>query len=800
MPSIIDYGYSQQNRKDIFNITEQIDNTDQIFPDLSLSNSKIDSIYVSKLRAGSLKIDEYLQSTGFVAGVSGWRITGDGSAQFKDISLVGGTFTGPTIQTATSGVRTVITGNDIYFFDDTTGGTDPITGDSATIFYPRTDDETQRFIMRKRAGINYDDENVMEMFFDKAANNGKENFLFIGRAGDQDIDEIKLDVITLNAKEIYQFSHYNGVAPVFAISKTDYSGAVSIGFFGMGVSGGTRQYFNFQDMGTPMVFTGSPDFDVGLTPIIGSSSGAYCYVNTKTDANNFVVSFIDGNFQIGETVTQGAKSGLLSSITSREVNIITGDGGGFMSFGMNSYIDGVDYGTFQLWFDAYNIWVEDDILPYTDGTRSLGSSAHRFLKGWFTNLEITNTPTVNGTSLASIYAGIAQTMYIGTTAVAINRGSATLNLAGIGTLSCGAITSSAASSISSASAVPLSLYRTSDYLNAIAGPLTVEHVSTGNMTDGFGVAVRFYIKDTAAVDNYIAQIGAVRSGADNTGDIVFSPCTTGTANEKLRIASTGAATFAGAVSGITTLGCGAITSTALLTSQLSGGYNAYFDDTTAMAANVGGGILLRGKYTAAGAYTGFGYIKAGKLNATEAEVSGYLSLYSRAASGGYFEGIRINSNQTSTFAASLFIKEQASAGTDVAAYGQLWVKSDTPNTLWFTDDAGNDKRIIHSKNMVFTYAGYLYAEDDFAPTIFPYDAFTITKIKAYVKTAPSGGSVVIDINKNGALLDQVTIADGQSSGEETGLSYSIAATDLFTLDINSATGDASDLTVIIYLS
>ena len=41
-------------------------------------------------------------------------------------------------------------------------------------------------------------------------------------------------------------------------------------------------------------------------------------------------------------------------------------------------------------------------------------------------------------------ANVDQTMYIGTTAVAINRASATLNLAGIGTLGCGAITSTGA--------------------------------------------------------------------------------------------------------------------------------------------------------------------------------------------------------------------------------------------------------------------------------------------------------------------------------------------------------------------
>ena len=40
--------------------------------------------------------------------------------------------------------------------------------------------------------------------------------------------------------------------------------------------------------------------------------------------------------------------------------------------------------------------------------------------------------------------------------------------------------------------------------------------------------------------------------------------------------------------------------------------------------------------------------------------------------------------------APLKIKEAANAVADTTAYGQLWVKTATPNELWFTDDAGND--------------------------------------------------------------------------------------------------------------
>ena len=39
------------------------------------------------------------------------------------------------------------------------------------------------------------------------------------------------------------------------------------------------------------------------------------------------------------------------------------------------------------------------------------------------------------------------------------------------------------------------------------------------------------------------------------------------------------------------------------------------------------------------------------------------------------------------------IKEQSAADSDTAAYGQLWVKTATPNTLQFTNDAGVDNAL-----------------------------------------------------------------------------------------------------------
>lgn len=42
-----------------------------------------------------------------------------------------------------------------------------------------------------------------------------------------------------------------------------------------------------------------------------------------------------------------------------------------------------------------------------------------------------------------------------------------------------------------------------------------------------------------------------------------------------------------------------------------------------------------------------------------------------------------------------FIAESAGAAADRAGFGQLWIKNDTPNTLMFTDDAGNDCQLSY---------------------------------------------------------------------------------------------------------
>lgn len=67
----------------------------------------------------------------------------------------------------------------------------------------------------------------------------------------------------------------------------------------------------------------------------------------------------------------------------------------------------------------------------------------------------------------------------------------------------------------------------------------IRSTKTSDMADNFGTGLRFQIEDDAATANDVAQIAAIRAGADNTGDLVFQTATTGTLNERARLTSEG---------------------------------------------------------------------------------------------------------------------------------------------------------------------------------------------------------------------------------------------------------------------
>jgi len=59
------------------------------------------------------------------------------------------------------------------------------------------------------------------------------------------------------------------------------------------------------------------------------------------------------------------------------------------------------------------------------------------------------------------------------------------------------------------------------------------------------------------------------------------------------------------------------------------------------------------------------------------------------------------------------IKEAASAVADTAAYGQIWIKTATPNELYFTNDAGNDVQITSGSGLAnMPFVLYTQFQDD----------------------------------------------------------------------------------------
>ncbi len=146
-----------------------------------------------------------------------------------------GTLTGAKIQTSLQGARVIMGGdnderNDILLVDDTTGGTTPITGNTASIKFARSDDATQVFRIQKRSGTNSDNENIIEMFYEKDANASSNNYIFIGKKGDGSDSDIHTDSIQLEAKDGINTHHKNTVSTVanIAVQTTTSAGGTLI--------------------------------------------------------------------------------------------------------------------------------------------------------------------------------------------------------------------------------------------------------------------------------------------------------------------------------------------------------------------------------------------------------------------------------------------------------------------------------------------------------------------------------------------------------------------------------------------
>ena len=83
------------------------------------------------------------------------------------------------------------------------------------------------------------------------------------------------------------------------------------------------------------------------------------------------------------------------------------------------------------------------------------------------------------------------------------------------------------------------IVRSTTLTNETRSTFASMHKTTADMIDGFGADFSFMIQDSAGVANEIANFGAYRDGADNTGTLAFWTRIAGSKYERMRIKSDG---------------------------------------------------------------------------------------------------------------------------------------------------------------------------------------------------------------------------------------------------------------------
>lgn len=89
----------------------------------------------------------------------------------------------------------------------------------------------------------------------------------------------------------------------------------------------------------------------------------------------------------------------------------------------------------------------------------------------------------------------------------------------------------------------------------------------------------------------------------------------------------------------------------------------------------------------------------------------------------------------------VFLTEQAAAESDVAGKGQIWVKTVTPNQLWFTDDAGTDVRLAVTLNGSYSITIEDPTSSEDITIAFTNRAITVTEMRAVLIGTANGQTV-----------------------------------------------------------
>lgn len=137
------------------------------------------------------------------------------------------------------------------------------------------------------------------------------------------------------------------------------------------------------------------------------------------------------------------------------------------------------------------------------------------------------------------------------------------------------------------------------------------------------------------------------------------------------------------------------------------------------------------------------------------------------------------------------------SGNTIFIGGQTISANSTGIALPAGSTIGTEK--IDKKFLQVAFDGTLSVTTGTARFTMP-KAYTLTSVEANLGTA-ADAAVLSTINKNGSALSTITVASGQTSASNTGLSVSLAKDDYITVDINSVgtTTKGSDLSITLTL-
>lgn len=151
------------------------------------------------------------------------------------------------------------------------------------------------------------------------------------------------------------------------------------------------------------------------------------------------------------------------------------------------------------------------------------------------------------------------------------------------------------------------------------------------------------------------------------------------------------------------------------------------------------------------------------------------------------------------------LTERASPSTPGANKVHFYAKDKAGvPTLYTINDAGTDYELSEGRpTFIFTITGTLATGTSKTPIIPVHRDLTIVRAYAVVKTAPTGASIIIDINKNASTIwatqaNRLTIVAGATSGNQTSFdTTALLADDSLTLDVDQvgSTIAGTDLTV-----